>query len=302
MPYLFLLAVQSVFAQAPPQETDTLTLRHPYAVLVTTHQVSGVYPPKITIAVANLAKDTIIYRESDSFKPAFVVGLSHFELGKKSAALIEAKMHTSPQHTETSLLILIPESNDRVYRTHLNTQGHFLLLDLDSDSAQELLLTTHLHSRINVQGCAGKLAPNPHFEGSLLPEIYKLQTDSLVKIDDSDRLKKLYYPQYIRKLEEKFSTEKARYISHYKDYSRPKALTLLDYAQYFYLCTRTIKKKKHALNFLQKHDKRLMYICRDVPGKSFTIDTNLSHFFRQFGKNVVLAQEEIEKNIKASVH
>lgn len=285
-----LLFYSSVFAQNPPFETDTLKLESPYLLLVTTYNDPGVYPPEIAIEILNTnTNEVVFYEEAEEFVRGFVYGKSHFKLGGKSTAILEFQPNTVVQEKGNLILILTPQE-DSVYRSVIQTHGYYEIKNLDADSENELVISEHLFNRLNVRGCQNNSTPSIAFEGSLVPEIYEWQGDSLFKVQDP-KLLITYYNEYISQQEKMFEADNERYISHYKDYSKPNVPTLLDYAQYFYLCKLAGKKKKYPLEFFQKHNKLFMYICRDIPARSFTIDTSLSRFFEAFGKEIIFSEE-----------
>lgn len=285
------LGSYSGFAQNPPFEIDTLRLEPPYMVLVTTYNDPGVYPPEISIEILNTQSNEVIYYEdSEEFMNGFVFGKSYFKIGGSSAAFLEFQGGTLQESTPNSLLILVPKK-DSVYRSVIKTKGYFQIMNLDSDEESELVVSEHLYNRLNVRGCKNVTHPSQFFEGSLVPQIYEWQGDSLMLVKERKELLG-YYSEYIRAQEELFSNDKEHFINHYKDYSRPNIPTLLDYAQYYYLCYVVKKKRRYAVEFFKKNDKLFMYVCRDVPGRSFTIDTSLSRFFENFGREIILDQEK----------
>ncbi len=275
-----------VWAQKPPFEIDTLHLAPPYAVLVTTYHESGVYPPELDIELINLRTQEVVFQETeDRFASGFVYGMSHFNLGGQSTAIVEFQRNPQASN-EGNILLLLSPATDTVHRALLRTHGYYEVLNLDDDEALELLLTEHLFHRLNVNGCGNQLHPDPRFSGKLLPRIYEWKDGQLSAMNDD-----LYYAQYLKGLETRFAADTERYINHYKDYSKPDVPTLLDYAQYFYLCKWLGKKRGYPLAFFKQHDKLFMYVCHDIPSRSFTLNTSLSAFFEQFGKEIEVGEK-----------
>ncbi len=287
---VWLVIFTHAWAQNPPFETDTLQLGEQFALLTTTFYKKGVYPPEITIEIVEAESfETRYIEQGAEFERGFVSGVSYFDIGGHPTALVEFQPYEKAKNSGNGLLMLSP-TPDTVYRSVLYTRGYFEVLNLDTDSENELLITEHLFNRLNVRGCMNQLFPDPRFSGKLLPDIYEWNRGNLRLISEEKALAP-YYEQYIKHLEETFSADTARYINHYKDYSKPQIPTLLDYAQYFYVCKAAGKKRKYPLQFFQQNDKLFMYVCRDVPGRSFTLNTSLSRFFEQFGKEIILAEE-----------
>ena len=155
-----LLFCPNLYAQNPPFEVDSLALKPPYIVLVTTYNDPGVYPPEITIEVVNTTTEKVIfYENSEEFANGFVFGKSHFELGGESVAILEFQKNTLANNSENAILILAPKA-DSVHRGVIKTRGHFEIKNLDEDTGKELIISEHLFNRLNVRGCRNSTIPS----------------------------------------------------------------------------------------------------------------------------------------------